>query len=256
MNREKYNTKILADLLRERSIATMDEMKRALDTETNLTVTRKLKELGYLTSYSHRGSFYTLEELAKFDENGLWTFGPACFSKHGTLLATAENFVKESDAGCYSTELERLLQVGVKETLLRLFQKEHISRERLFGRYLYIDVEPANKKRQLMTRRAAESEPVRGRLPAGEIHDELKAAIILFFCLLDEQQRRLFAGLEALKWGHGGDRKVADLLSVDVATVASGRRQLLAQDVEVERARKTGGGRKPVVKKTRKSSRE
>jgi hypothetical protein len=38
---------------------------------------------------------------------------------------------------------------------------------------------------------------------------ELKAAMILFFSLLDERQRRLYAGLEAHKLGYGGDRKVA-----------------------------------------------
>jgi hypothetical protein len=35
--------------------------------------------------------------------------------------------------------------------------------------------------------------------------DELKAAILLFYSLLDEQQRRLFAGLESIKLGQGGD---------------------------------------------------
>jgi len=36
--------------------------------------------------------------------------------------------------------------------------------------------------------------------------DELKAAVFLFYSLLDEQQRRLFAGLQSTKLGHGGDR--------------------------------------------------
>jgi len=34
--------------------------------------------------------------------------------------------------------------------------------------------------------------------------DELKTAILLFYSLLDEQQRRLFAGLESIKLGHSG----------------------------------------------------
>jgi hypothetical protein len=79
--------------------------------------------------------------------------------------------------------------------------------------------------------------------------EELKASILLFYSLLDEQQRRLYAGLESLKLGRGGDRQLADFLELDPHTVARGRQQLLAQDVEVERARKAGGGRKPVEKK-------
>jgi len=65
--------------------------------------------------------------------------------------------------------------------------------------------------------------------------------------LLDEQQRRLYAGLESLQLG--GDRQIAELLSLDPHTVAKGRRQLLAEDVETDRVRAVGGGRKPVEKK-------
>ena len=78
---------------------------------------------------------------------------------------------------------------------------------------------------------------------------ESKAAILLFYSLLDEQQRRLYAGLESLKLGRGGDRSLSDFLGLDPHTVARGRQQLLAQDVEVDRARRTGGGRKRVEKK-------
>jgi hypothetical protein len=82
-----------------------------------------------------------------------------------------------------------------------------------------------------------------------EISDELRAAIILFWSSLDEQQRRLYAGLESLKLGRGGDRQIAEFLQLDPHTVAKGRRQLVAQDVAVDRVRKLGGGRKPVEEK-------
>jgi hypothetical protein len=78
--------------------------------------------------------------------------------------------------------------------------------------------------------------------------DELKVAIFLFYSLLDEQQRRLFAGLESIKLGHGGDRIVAEFLDLDAHTVARGRQQLLDQDVKTGRTRRTGGGRKRVEK--------
>jgi hypothetical protein len=79
--------------------------------------------------------------------------------------------------------------------------------------------------------------------------EEVKAAILLFYSLLDEQQRRLYAGLESLKLGRGGDRQLADFFDLDPHTVGRGRYQLLSQDVEVERARKVGAGRKRVEKK-------
>jgi len=84
--------------------------------------------------------------------------------------------------------------------------------------------------------------------------DELKAAILLFYSLLDEQQRRLFAGLESIKLGHGGDSILATFLGLDLHTVARGRQQLLDPNVASGRTRRSGGGRKPVEKKPPKSS--
>jgi len=67
---------------------------------------------------------------------------------------------------------------------------------------------------------------------------------VLFYSLLDERQRRLYAGLQALKVGHGGDTQVAELLGIDPSTVARGRRELLSGEVEHGRVRRAGAGRR------------
>ncbi len=79
--------------------------------------------------------------------------------------------------------------------------------------------------------------------------DELKAGIILFYSLLDEKQRRLYAGLEAAKLGHGGDRKIAELLQLDPHTVSKGRQELFGGSIDRSSVRSPGGGRKRVEKK-------
>ena len=60
MRTQAYDTHKLQTLLRRRKIATMDELKDALGTKGDITVSRKLNELIYYSSYSHRGSYYTL----------------------------------------------------------------------------------------------------------------------------------------------------------------------------------------------------
>jgi hypothetical protein len=75
---------------------------------------------------------------------------------------------------------------------------------------------------------------------------------VLFFSLLDEKQRRLYAGLESLKMGHGGDQAIASLLGLDTGTVSRGRADLLSRDVDLGRVRRTGAGRKSLEKKRRK----
>ena len=136
-----------------------------------------------------------------------------------------------------------------------MVNKRRISREKVSGLFLYCSRDSANKKQQVLTRKTLETRPsLAGGVALGRVvPDELKAAIILFFTLLDEKQRRLYAGLESLKFGHGGDRKIAELLGIDIGTVARGRQQLFARDVDIERVRKSGGGRKALEKKRRRS---
>jgi len=86
----------LRTLLLHNQIATLDELKQALGTPVDVTIFRKLKPLDYLTSYSHRGRYYTLREIARFDDLGLWSQADVWFSRFGTLLATAEMFVNRS----------------------------------------------------------------------------------------------------------------------------------------------------------------
>ena len=69
----------------------------------------------------------------------------------------------------------------------------------------------------------------------------------------DGQEHGLFAGLESLKLGHGGDRRLAELLGLNEETVARGRRDLVANRVLAQGVRRAGGGR-PTVEKKRPTS--
>jgi hypothetical protein len=245
-----FHSDKLRSLLLRNKIATLDELKQALGTSVPVTVFRKLKPLAYLTSYSHRGRYYTLREVARFDDDGLWSQADVWFSRFGTLLASAEAFVNRSPRGYFADELARALHVEVQDTLHQLAQQQRVTREIVSGRYLYTATDRTMRRAQLRTRRTVEAIPTVADVSVLQVAgEELKASILLFYSLLDEQQRRLFAGLESLKLGRGGDRRLADFLELDPHTVARGRQQLLAQDVEVERARKAGGGRIPVEKK-------
>lgn len=243
--------RLRAFLSREK-IATLDALKRFLGTAATMTVFRRLKALRYRTSYSHRGSYYTLADLPRFDERGLWCCQGVWFSRAGNLLATARQFVEQSDAGLTANELEAQLAVPVKEPLLELVRRRQLDREKRGREYVYFSREPGRRREQQLRRASQEVEWEAGVfLEPTVLSEERKAAIILFFSLLDERQQRLYAGLEAHRLGHGGDRKMADFLGLDVHTVARGRRELFGGQVERGRIRQAGGGRKPAEKKPR-----
>jgi hypothetical protein len=81
--------KLTAFLKRER-VATMDELKHALETDVAMTIYRALKKASYRTSCSHNGRYYALSKSVRFGKDGLWSVRSVWFSRHGTLLATLE----------------------------------------------------------------------------------------------------------------------------------------------------------------------
>ena len=252
MARIKFGVKVIGSFLQKNKIATLAELKQTLGSVATMTVFRKLRALGYRTSFSHRGKYYTLADISQFDEQGLWSYRSVWFSLDGSLLATTQRFVEEASAGWTASELRGLLQVEVKEALLHLYRQKRIEREGIGGLYVYLSRDPGMGRNQRMGRQERRGAWELGESPVGEgLSPELKAAMILFFSLLDEQQRRLYAGLEAHKLGYGGDRKIAEFLGLDMHTVARGRRELLGEQVHRDRVRQAGGGRKPAEKKRR-----
>jgi len=250
MRPTSFDPSVLRQHLRRHKIADLPELKRALGTKTDLTVFRKLKQLDYLASYTHRGRFYTLPEIAHFDDYARWSHQGVWFSRHGTLLATVEILVNQSPQGYYAHELADDLHAEVQQPLRHLVEQQRLARMEIEGQFLYTAIDAIQRRQQISARRSAQAVPVAVHSAALRASpDELKAAILLFYGLLDEQQRRLFAGLESIRLGHGGDTLLGDFLGLDVHTVARGRQQLLDQNVVSGRTRRTGGGRTPTEKK-------
>jgi len=251
-----YTTDVAAALIHKQRIASLPELMTALGTHARRTIFRKLRELSCRTSYSHCGRFYTLDDVAQFDTLGLWSHRQVWFSLRGTLIQTASAFVEAAESGYFVEELDTVLHVATKDALRKLVRAARLARDEVAGRWLYCAADSVRRRQQLLARRARIAQPgLVAPLPDMAIlPDELRAAIVLFFSLLDEKQRRLYAGLEALKTGRGGDARIADLFGLDVGTVARGRRELRARDVEIKRIRAAGGGRKSVEKKLPRSS--
>jgi hypothetical protein len=239
MNTIRYSPQKLLDLFQAQTVATMPQLKDALGSSVTYTVLRKLSPLGYRSSYSHNGTYYTLDTLAHYDELGLWSWDGVHFSRQGTLLNTAESLVTRSPAGYQVPELEAVVHVAVKDVLRQLAQAGRIFRREWQGRYWYGAQERTRRQEQWAARQAQQ-----------ETDDDLQAAKALFYSLLDEQPRRLYAGLESL---HGGQRQTAQRFGLTVDTVARGERELLVGQVLRGRIRQPGGGRPTVEKKRPKS---
>jgi hypothetical protein len=256
MNKAKYSPKAIEKFLKRWKIATLAQLITAMDNPARSTIFRKLEQLEYLSSYSHRGKYYTLRSIARFNRLGLWDYRSVHFSRFGNLLDTAQVFIHDSEAGYTATELKDVLHVKTKHALTQLYRSGRIQRDRFFDSvYVYLSIEDPiadrqRKARKIHHKRSSASLIVANPDLAGE---EAKAIILLFCSMLDERQRRMYAGLESLKLGYGGDTHIASLLGMDPQTVARGRNELMGGKLDNDRVRKKGGGRLAQEKKRPKS---
>ncbi len=116
----------------------------------NRMVQRYLKDLHGLTSYTHRGQYVTLPDMARFDEHGLWFYRQVGFSRFGNSLSTIVGLIEQSRRGFSREQLEAILKIGISKQIQILVQRERVHRVKLGSKYLYIpEAAMQDKKRRL-----------------------------------------------------------------------------------------------------------
>lgn len=125
-------------LYRTKPAALLDDLRKALGTQSRTTIFRVLSAAGYTTSYSHAGRYYTLNRIPKFDSRGIWIYRGIGFSAHGTLRATVTDLVETSPAGQTHGELQEVLHLRVHDTLRLLIGAGELSRRQFQQTYVYL----------------------------------------------------------------------------------------------------------------------
>jgi hypothetical protein len=144
----------LEPLLRAWKVVDMPTLLAAAGGRSQRSLFRDLKKLGYVSSFTHSGRYYTLRDIPRFDAFGLWFHGEVGFSRFGTLKATVAELVRGAPAGRTHGELRPLLRVRSQNTLLALVQGEEIRREAIegMGEFVYLSPNTAVATGQLAER--------------------------------------------------------------------------------------------------------
>jgi len=146
----------LRRLFRRQPVAKLSDLFRVLETRSRMSVFRRLQLLDYLSSFTHGGRYYTLTDVAQFDQWGLWFHRSVGFSRAGTLKATVVELVDGSSAGMSPKELLALLKLQVPNslynTLHELVDSGRVRRMKLAGLRLYLGTEAKRAEQQLEQR--------------------------------------------------------------------------------------------------------
>ena len=249
MRKIKYETDKLLKMFHQNKVLTFDAIGEVLGTTVKMTIVRKLKTLSYHSSYSHAGKYYSLDEIARYDENGLWSFNRIHFSGKGTLINTILYLIDCSENGYFASELKKILKVRVQEALFKLYSNQKVSRKQIRGEYLYLSIDRCEQ--QLEKRKhliEAEVEDKELYFVSGYDSAEVRSVLQLFLSTLNEKQRRLYVGFESIKLGRGGDSIMSRITGMNIKTIAIGRKELLSHNITTDRIRQEGGGRHSIKK--------
>lgn len=117
----------------------VNTLQDLLDPSTcsQVTLRRKIKQIGLLTSYNHNSKFYTLPSMTCFNAHGIWDCEGIYFSAHGSLVKTVIKLVHNSKAGCKPTELSSILHVRVNDLLRLQTAKQTVRRGKTGRSYVY-----------------------------------------------------------------------------------------------------------------------
>lgn len=149
-----FHLQEILDAFKRQKVLTKQEILKAAGCST-MTAWRLLSRHGYFTSYNDNARHYTLIDIPKFDQHGLWTYRDARFSKWGSLTKTVIGLVEESPDGMTASDLERLLHKNVKPMLSGLIKQNTLTRDASSGRFVYFSSQGEAQQR---TRRERERE--------------------------------------------------------------------------------------------------
>jgi hypothetical protein len=163
----------LHKLFRSRPVALLSDLRKALHTPSRTTIFRRLRTVGYRTSYSHAGRYYTLARIPQFDPRGLWHYRQIGFSLHGTLRATVIHLVETSPAGQTHEELQDLLHLRVHDTLRFLVHAHELRRKSFQDAYVYLSAKQKQAAKQWTQRQQLTPPPAPQELNPARVIDVL-----------------------------------------------------------------------------------
>lgn len=115
------------------------------------SVRRFLAEVGYHSSFTHNGGWYTLRSIPRFGRDGLWFYHDIGFSRAGSLTNTLVDLTTRSSAGMTAEQLGEKLHCRCHSVLVQLCRHERLQRQKLGRSYVYISVDPPTAAIQRQT---------------------------------------------------------------------------------------------------------
>lgn len=171
---------------------------------------RFLANIGYYSSFTHNGRWYTLFSIPRFKQDGLWFHKKIGFSREGSLTRTLVRLTEQSPMGLTAEQIGEKLQCRCHTVLVKLYREGRLQRQK-FGRsyvYLAVDGQTASAQRLAIPKAQATMLPAEMavlvlaefiRTPEAEIHQLAKTISRRTGVLIKREQVQMLFEQHGLK---------------------------------------------------------
>lgn len=99
---------------------------------------RFLAKIGYYSSFTHNGRWYTLASIPRFKQDGLWFHNKIGFSREGSLTRTLIRLTEKSSMGLTAEQIGEKLQCRCHAVLVKLYREGRLQRQKQGRSYVYL----------------------------------------------------------------------------------------------------------------------
>lgn len=141
----------IVNVFKEQKVMTLDTLSKKAQC-SGKTILRRLKEHGYYNSYNMNGKYYTIPEIATFDEYGFWEYEGVCFNKFGGLREIMKRLIESSKMGHTGDEINKRINTSCGNHLLKFVREGIIARRKYGDFYIYFSTDKKKQKIQVEKR--------------------------------------------------------------------------------------------------------
>jgi hypothetical protein len=113
------------------------------------SVRRFLAQVGYFSSFTHNGRWYTLSSIPRFDTQGLWFHEDIGFSRAGSLTNTLVALASASADGMSAEQIGEKLRCRCHSVLVQLCRQGRLQRHKAGRCFLYLAADAQAAQSQL-----------------------------------------------------------------------------------------------------------
>ena len=126
------------------------------------SVRRFMARIGYYSSFTHNGRWYTLASIPRFGRQGLWFYKDIGFSRAGSLTDTLAMLVSESAMGMSAEQLGQTLRCRCHSVLVSLVRQGRLQRQKPGRSFVYLAADDETADAQIRAIQKSDC----GQLPA------------------------------------------------------------------------------------------